>query len=131
MACLDTDFLVELLRRNSKAEKKLEELTLRKETLTTTPLNACELFKGAYRTDKQIEEAKRVRELLSHLDILDFSPSSCETFGRMINILRDEGGDVGEMNTLIACIVITHGEILVTKNIEHFSRIPGLTLETF
>ncbi|MBU2617763.1 MAG: type II toxin-antitoxin system VapC family toxin [Euryarchaeota archaeon] len=131
MACLDTDFLVELLRRNSRAEKKLEELTLRKENLTTTPLNACELFKGAYRTGKQIEEAKKVRELLSHLDVLDFSVSSCETFGKMINILRDEGSDVGEMDTLIACIVITHGEILVTKNIEHFSRIPGLTLETF
>ncbi len=119
------------MRRNSRAEKKLEELTLRGENLTTTPLNACELFKGAYRTGKQIEEAKKVRELLSHLDILDFSASSCETFGKMINILRDEGSDVGEMDTLIACVVIIHGEILVTKNIEHFSRIAGLTLETF
>ncbi|ATZ61190.2 MAG: type II toxin-antitoxin system VapC family toxin [Methanosarcinales archaeon Met12] len=131
MACLDTNFLVELLRRNSRAEKKLEELTLRGETLTTTPLNACELFKGAYRTGKQIEETKKVRELLSHLDILDFSIPSCEVFGKIINSLRDKGDDVGEVDVLIACIVITHGEILVTNNVKHFSRISGLRLETF
>jgi len=48
MTCLDTDFIIDLLRRKPAAENKLEELTANGDKLTTTPLNASELYKGAY-----------------------------------------------------------------------------------
>ena len=40
MTCLDTDFIIDLLRRKPAAESKLEELTADGDKLTTTPLNA-------------------------------------------------------------------------------------------
>ncbi len=64
MTCLDTDFIIDLLRRKSDAERKLEELTSDGDRLTTTALNASELFKGAYNCSKPVQEAKDVRHLL-------------------------------------------------------------------
>ncbi|HEY4700138.1 MAG TPA: hypothetical protein VIH27_07240 [Nitrososphaerales archaeon] len=43
MTCLDTDFIIDLLRRKPAAEKKLDDLTADGDRLTTTPLNASEL----------------------------------------------------------------------------------------
>lgn len=49
MTCLDTDFVIDLLRRKPAAERKLEDLMVEGDKLTTTPLNASELYKGQRR----------------------------------------------------------------------------------
>ncbi len=93
MTCLDTDFIIDLLRRKPAAEKKLEDLTADGDRLTTTPLNASELYKGVYNSSRPIEEAKKVRYLLETLDILEFSIAASETFGKLsIELNRRRNG---------------------------------------
>ncbi|MFQ6088539.1 MAG: type II toxin-antitoxin system VapC family toxin [Candidatus Methanofastidiosia archaeon] len=87
------------------------------------------MFKGAYRTEKHQETSKKVKSLLESLEILDFSLSACQTFGKLSNDLKMIGEEIGDMDTLIASIVLTHNEILVTKNIKHFEKIPNLIVE--
>lgn len=131
MTCLDTDFIVDLLRRSPEAEKKLEELTNTGEKLATTPLNASELYKGAYYSTQPVKEAEKVRRLLETLEILDFSISASETFGKMSNVLKSNGKIIGDFDLLIASIAICHGEPLLTRNVRHFSQIPGLAIENY
>ncbi len=131
MTCLDTDFIVDLLRRLPDAEMKLENLTSDGDRLTTTPLNASELYKGAYKSAKPAEEAKKVRRLLDTLDVLEFSVAAGETFGKLSNELTRNGKEIGDFDLLIASIALTHGEPLLTRNTKHFSQIPGLVLETY
>ena len=50
MVCLETDFLIALIRKDEKAIAKLRKLVENGEGLTTTPINAAELFKGAYKS---------------------------------------------------------------------------------
>ncbi|VVB95615.1 tRNA(fMet)-specific endonuclease VapC [uncultured archaeon] len=131
MTCLDTDFIIDLLRRKSEAERKLEDLTAEGDKLTTTPLNASELYKGAYNSSRPIEEAKKVRHLLDTLDILEFSSAASETFGKLSIELQRKGNDIGDFDLLIASIALTHGEPLLTKNAKHFSKVPGLAVESY
>ncbi len=131
MTCLDTDFIVGILRRSHDAEKKLETLVSDGDRLTTTSLNASELFKGAYRSSRPLEEANKVRRLLETLYVLDFSIAASETFGKLSNELKDKGQDIGDFDLLIASIALTQGELLLTRNTKHFSKIPGLALETY
>ncbi len=131
MTCLDTDFIIDLLRRKPDAETKLESLTSDENRLTTTPLNASELYKGAYNSSRPIEEAKRIRHLLETLDILEFSIAASETFGKLSSDLKKKGNDIGDFDLLIASIALTHGEALLTKNVKHFSNVPGLAVETY
>jgi len=131
MTCLDTDFIIDLLRRKSDAERKLEELTSDGDRLTTTALNASELFKGAYNCSKPVQEAKNVRHLLDTLDILEFSIAASETFGKLSIDLKRNGTEIGDFDLLIASIALTHGETLLTRNVRHFSRVPGLAVESY
>ncbi len=131
MTCLDTDFIIDLLRRKPAAEKKLEDLTADGDRLTTTPLNASELYKGAYNSSRPIEEAKKVRHLLETLDILEFSIAASETFGKLSIDLNRKGNDIGDFDLLIASIALTHGELLLRKNAKHFSKVPGLVVESY
>ncbi|NJD53134.1 MAG: type II toxin-antitoxin system VapC family toxin [Candidatus Methanoperedens sp.] len=131
MTCLDTDFIIDLLRRKPAAERKLEELTADGDKLNTTPLNASELYKGAYNSSRPIEEAKKVRHLLDTLDILEFSIAASETFGKLSIELQRKGNDIGDFDLLIASIALTHGEPLLTKNAKHFSKVPGLAIESY
>ncbi len=59
MTSLDTDFIIGLLRRKPAAESKLEELTADSDKLTTTPLNASELYKGAYNSSGRSKKLKK------------------------------------------------------------------------
>ncbi len=131
MTCLDTDFIVDLLRRLPEAEDKLESLTSDGDKLATSPLNASELYKGAYKSAKPEEEAKKVRRLLDTLDILEFSVAASETFGKLSNELSRNGREIGDFDLLIASIALTHGEPLVTRNSRHFSQVPGLVVDTY
>jgi len=131
MTCLDTDFIIDLLRRKPEAERKLEDLTSEGDKLTTTPLNASELYKGAYGSSRPIEEAKKVRHLLETLDILEFSKAATETFGKLSIELQRKGNEIGDFDLLIASIALTHGETLLTKNERHFSKVPGLAVEGY
>lgn len=131
MTCFDTDFIIDLLRRKPVAERKLEDLTVEGNKLTTTPLNASELYKGAYNSSRSLEEAKKVRHLLETIDILEFSIAASETFGKLSIELQSKGNDIGDFDLLIASIALTHGETLLTKNIRHFSKVPGLAVESY
>lgn len=130
MVCVDTSFLIALIRRDREAEKKLETYVADEAKLSTTPITACELFKGAYRSGRN-ENVARVRKSLTYLRILDFSVDACERYGKLANELQLKGTPIGDADTMIASIALTHGEVLLTSDKEHFGRVPGLTIETW
>ncbi|MBS7626332.1 type II toxin-antitoxin system VapC family toxin [Candidatus Bathyarchaeota archaeon] len=128
MVCLDTSFLIELIRRNPEAERKLKEYISAGAKISTTPITACELFKGAYRTGRG-ENIVKVRKILSLLEVLDFSIGACEMYGKIVNELSLKGSPIGDLDTMIASIALINGESLLTLNKEHFEKVHGLTVE--
>ncbi|WP_290598267.1 MULTISPECIES: type II toxin-antitoxin system VapC family toxin [unclassified Archaeoglobus] len=131
MVCLETDFLVALIRKDSNAVEKLRKLVESGERLATTPINAAELFKGAYRSKNLDENLKKVRGILNRLDLLDFNINASDIYGQIISELEKKGEPIGEMDTLIASIALAHNERIVTRNVKHFSRIKGLEIESW
>lgn len=129
MVCLDTDFIVALLRKNRDAEEKLRALVKSNDRLTTTPITASELFKGAYASMNPAKEASRVRDILSYLELLDYSVDACERFGKIVNELKKGGVLIGDLDTIVASIALTHNQHLLTKNTKHFENIHGLITE--
>ena len=135
MACLDTSFFLDLARANApkrlRARAKLEELTDRGETIATTRFNAAELYVGVNAaTDIEAEEAK-VRALLHGVEILEFDERAARLFGVITSFLRLQGTPAGDMDVLIAATALAAGHSVVTGNVDHFARIPGLRVETY
>ena len=131
MVCLDTTFLVDLVRAKPEAERKLLHYLESDERITTTPVNAAELFDGAYSTRSRRTEAERVGGLLEHLELLELSLDVCEKYGRLVNDLKAKGSPIGDLDTLVASTAIVHRQVLLTRNKAHFEKVPGLVVESW
>lgn len=129
MVCLETDFLVAVTRKDEKAVEKLEEMVKRGERLATTPINASELFKGVYHSENINENLKKVRGILSRIDLLSFNLVACDIYGKTYSQLKTQGESIGEFDALIASIALSHNERVVTRNTKHFNRVEGLEIE--
>ena len=131
MVCLDTDFLIAILRGDEKAIKKQKELEGARTELYTTLINAHELFKGAYRSKKPIESLRIVDDMLENVRLLNFDLHSSRLTGEIAEELKRKGTRIGELDVLIAGIALAHNEKLITKNTREFSRIPSLKIESW
>ena len=76
---------------------------------------------------------KLTRELynkfLSIYSVVPFSEKETKIYGDIRYQLEKEGKLIGANDMLIAAIVMSHNGILVTHNVNEFSRIKGLQIE--
>ncbi len=88
-----------------------------------------ELLYGASKRGSP-ELAERVRALiLRAAAVLPFDASAAEVYGSLRATLETEGRRLDEPNLRIASIALSHRLTLVTGNVRHFSRVPGLRVE--
>lgn len=132
MVCFDTDFLIAFMQDSDPAAKrKLEELRIRGLTFAnTTVISVFELYKGAFSSKKKdgaLGELARVERLLAMFDILPLDQDSAKMTGEFHSKLKTN--PIGEADLLIAGIAASKGEVLITRNIKHFERVPGLKVE--
>ena len=127
MKCLDSDFLIGILRDNPDAVAKAHALDETGKSVTTA-VNAFEILNGARISMKQknIEEAKK---LLAKLDVLSFDETTADKASQLFQELRKAGTPVGLRDVFTAAIALENGCTLVTRNIKDFSRIRGLETE--
>ncbi len=131
MACLETTFLVDLLRRSPSALAKLRDLEDAGERLATTQVNLVELYVGAYRSPDPEAALTQLEELVGSLDLLEFGREECAVCGRVIAGLLSAGESIGAIDVIAGCLALAHGETVITRNVEHYRRIPGLSVESY
>ena len=132
MKILDSTLLIDLLRGDPGAVKKVAEIEDNGE-VATTPINIYEVVFGIYKStgnhEKRISE---VRKLLTRMETYPFDDKSAEEAGRMLGELVRDGVTVNALDVFIAAIAMTNGcESVVTRNKSHFNMIPGLNVETY
>ena len=128
MVCVDTDFIAGLDRRNDKAIARLETLGAGHEPIYTTTVSVAELYHGAYKTNDP-SRLVRVKNLLSRFHVLDLDYGSATIWGELAEKLKSNG--IGDLDLFIASIALANGHTLITRNIKHFERMPGLTVESW
>jgi len=129
MACLDTSILIALIRKDQGAIDGLRAETERGSTISTTAVNLCELYSGAYRSRDPQKELARVKELVSHLDLLVLDAGAAKRYGALVNDAALRKEPIGDFDMIIASIALEHNEKLVTRNLRHFRKVPGLAVE--
>ena len=129
MVCLDTSVLIAILRGEEDVMQRLEKEASQGTRISTTPINLCELYDGAYGSRDQTRELAKIDGLVNHLDILQFDLGACRKYGEKINQAPLKHEPIGDLDLIIACIAMSHGEVLVTHNIQHFDKVPGLVVQ--
>jgi tRNA(fMet)-specific endonuclease VapC len=132
MLCLDSDFMIALLRGDKEAITKAEQLEEEPRELVSTAINALELFVGIVAVDGiSGTRVKKTRDFLENLTILNLDMSSAERSAYILNSLEKLGKSIGLKDSLIAGIALEHKADILTRNIKHFERVSGLKVETW
>ncbi len=129
MYLLDTNICVAINEQNSKVLAKF----YRKYAQCYVPtIVIAELYKGAYCSQKIESNLNRIEQFIDFIpDIVEFDKKAAVEFGKIQGELRRLGKPTGEVDTLIASVARSKGDIVVTNNIRHFIEIPNLQLENW
>ncbi|MBD3192752.1 MAG: PIN domain-containing protein [Candidatus Heimdallarchaeota archaeon] len=106
------------------------------EILFTTEINVFELYLGLY-SSKQLNEnsqllnqrKNRLEEFLTKFQILPFSRHEAIVSAKILGQLFRVGQPVEFRDCLIAGTALANGiNSIITKNVNHFQRMPGITV---
>ena len=130
MRVVDTTFIIGLLRGDPGTVEKAKELD-GEGGAATTVINVFEVSYGVYRSmsdvDRRLEEARRV---FSNLDVFPLDSRAAVKAAEIAATLDREGRGVDPFDALVAGIALVNGaERIVTRNVAHFERMPGLIVE--
>ena len=123
---VDSDWLIDAFTGIPAAVDLLAQL--RDDGLAVSIISYGELFEGAIGAPDSAAELARFRRFLARLTLMPIDDAIMERFARNRADLRRQGQLIPDLDLLIAATAIHHELILLTRNVQHFARIPELTL---
>ena len=126
---LDTDAISEVLRKRP-APLYIEWLrTVPREDQFTSAVVAAELYKGAFWSERTRFHLENIeKRVLPSMTVLPFDVAVARVYGQIEATLRRGGRPLADADLQIAATAIHHGLELVTGNVRHFERVPGLAV---
>jgi predicted nucleic acid-binding protein len=132
MFLFDTDTLSEILKRTPSPGLLAKLATLSSEDQFTTSITVGEMVYGAHRSTRREYLLQQFEERLwPMVHILPFDRTAAEAFGSIRAELERAGTPLAEPDLRIGAIALTNNLTVVTGNVRHFARIPGLQVENW
>jgi tRNA(fMet)-specific endonuclease VapC len=126
---LDTDICIYWLKGAQPILEHVNMLGLNR--LAISAITAAELYFGAHNSARVAENLFRAEAFVHQMTVLPLGDSILKIFGRIKAELRKQGQPLADFDLLIASTALSEGRVLVTNNIQHYARIPGLQLENW
>ena len=126
MVCLETTFLVDILRDKRGAGEMQKEFEKTERAIYVAAPSVMELWRGAILKSSEKEKDK-INNFMSAIVILPLDEKSAKEAGEIEAELLKKGEPVGTEDVMIAAIAKSNGEKLVTRD-QHYAKIPGLKL---
>jgi len=124
---LDSDACIDLLRgRSDRLRLRLEEVSNR---VLVCSIVKAELLYGARLSRDPMGAAGDVGRLLDGLPSLPFDDSAAEAYAAIRASLEPNGIKIGGNDLMIAAIALARDHIVISRNVRHFGKVPGLVVE--
>ncbi|MBI2865755.1 MAG: type II toxin-antitoxin system VapC family toxin [Chloroflexi bacterium] len=132
MYLFDTDVLSQILKPSPLPSLIARLAVVPSEQQFTSAITVGEMVYGAYRNPRREHFLRQLAERVwPNVRVLSFNRSAGETYGRLRAELEQAGTPLGEPDLRIAAIALTHDLTVVTGNVRHFARVPGLRVENW
>jgi len=133
MSFLDTSFVIDLLREEKRrtygpGHRKLEDL--QDDPVRLSMFVVCELEAGVALSSSK-KERSRIDLLFQHCEILYPDQRLPETYGKLLAHLQNQGTPIGLIDLLIGAHTLIYDEVLITRNLKDFRKIPNLRIESY
>lgn len=123
---IDTDWVVDYLRGRLGAIALLDQLA--PDGIAVSAMTVGEIYEGFRRGHDRERRVEAFERWLDAVDVLPVDRAVARVFGDIRGVLRDRGQDLDAPDLLIAATALHHDLTLVTRNLSHFRRVPGLRL---
>ena len=123
MILLDTDVCVELLRGNTRV---LEHQRRVRDEVAISFMTVGELYYGVAKSTRREHNRNLVECFLVTVGCLQSDIAVMERFGAIKADLVVRGEMLPDADILIAATALTHCDLLVSGNEDHYGRVPGL-----
>jgi predicted nucleic acid-binding protein len=121
----DTDVLIDALEGSVEPQRTRIATLLKSGRLATTAINWFELTAGRRTTVHRLE---LLHAALGAATVLPVTQGAAEIAAATRRHLERSGQGIGAADYLIAGVCIAHGLPLLTRNLAHFRRVPGLAV---
>jgi predicted nucleic acid-binding protein len=127
---IDTSTVVDLVRRGESI--RVLEMILHGEPFALASITVSELLVGVYRSNQGQRRERQlayIETLLGEVPVLAFDLDAARTHARLAAELAAIGQPIGANDLLIAATALSRGYSVLTHNLRHFERVPGLGVQ--
>jgi predicted nucleic acid-binding protein len=125
----DTDAVSEVLRPRPAASYLRWLSDVPRAEQFTSAVVIGELYKGAFASPHRDRHLKNIEKLvLPALTVLSYDVNAARVFGEIQAGLSARGRILADADLQIAATAILHGLEVVTGNLKHFERVPGIRI---
>lgn len=110
----------------------LERLEAHEGQMATSSISVGEIVFGAHKVaggERYLEYLEEV--VLPRIPVLPVDLQAARIYGELRATLASAGTRLADLDLLIASVALVHRSVLVTGNIRHMKRVPGLKMENW
>jgi len=132
MYLFDTDALSQIIKQNPSMTFIRRLASIPPEQQFTTSITIGEMTYGAYKSDRPEYFIEKLENLVwANIQVLSFDESSAKVYGKVRAEMEKRGVSLMEPDLRIASIALHHNLMVVTGNVRHFKKVPGLAVENW
>jgi tRNA(fMet)-specific endonuclease VapC len=125
---LDTCICSYILKKRPQAVKtRFDELE--PDALCISAVTLAELYYGAARHPRGDAIRKEIDDFAARLSVVAWDETAADNYGTIRATLEKRGTPIGAMDMLIAAHARSIKAVLVTNDLRHFTKVPGLKVE--
>ena len=132
MFIFDTDIYTNVIRKipSETLINRLKKVPRRDQFTTTITIG--EVYYGIMKVSDKTKLLKLFEDvLLPRATILSFDFSAAKKYGEIRSILEKQETPLAHADLQIASIALSINMTLITGNLKHFQRVPGLAVENW
>lgn len=132
MYLFDTDALSQIIKKNPPMPFIRKLASIEPGQQFTTSITVGDLVYGAHKSGRPEYFIEKLEKLVwPNIHILPFDEGAANIYGKLRADLEKKGSPLTEPDLRIASIAIQYGLIVITGNLKHFSKVPGLGVENW
>lgn len=122
---LDTNICSYILKNHPQAVRAHFD-QVGTDSLAISTVVLAELYYGAARHPKGHVIRREIKDFVSRLAVVAWDETAADHYGAIRAALEVQGTPIGAMDMMIAAHARSLGATLVSNNIKHFEKVPGL-----
>jgi tRNA(fMet)-specific endonuclease VapC len=126
-ALIDTDILSYYLKGDSTVVKSFEEYLDHYDLIEISLITYYEIISGLL-AKSALKQLAVFEDFISENSVLPLTENSIKISAELYSTLRQSGNSIDDIDLFIAGVAIENEMILITNNVNHFGRIPGLKI---